>query len=957
MKPFPSLPILPALLLAAGWWVFPASAEKVASGREPVYIGAQACAECHDEAEIGHQFSRWWMSAHSKAFASLALPEAKAIAKLSGIPEHPMTARVCLGCHATAADVEPWQRDPDFSIRDGLQCENCHGPGSEYATDAIMRNRKKAVAHGLIPGSKDDCMKCHRPKGSHDAVLGKKPFDLEKAWRAIAHPIPEEEPDQAPRKRGQKTSSGKFKFTGVQACAECHQGERMGYQFSKWRMGPHARAHAVLASPRGDEIAREAGLSGDPQTHRECLECHTTGTGFDRSSFLDTFQARNGVQCESCHGPGSAYSPEEIMQDPKASRRHGLQEPNEQTCLRCHENAHGKPFDYQEALDRIHHPTKLPEVAVPPRYKTPLNLALTPDQKELWVACEAGDSVIVIDVGAQRKATEIPVGRQPNDVTFDPAGNRAFVSNRLDDTVAVVDVRERKVTAVLEVGDEPHGVLMDRPGKHLYVLNTSIDSISVFDATTLREIKRLTASRSPWSLALSPDGRRLFATNTLSRFVPERTPSMSEVTVIDTERAVVVDRMVLPGANLLQGVAWHPSGDYALVTLNRTKNLVPMTRLLQGWTISNGLGILWRDGTIDQVLLDQPHLSFPDPADVIITPGGKYALVTSSGSDRVAVVDLPKLTAMLQAATPHERSRIFPNHLGKPTEFVAAFIPTGDSPRGITCSADGAWAYVANALDDSVTVINLRTLKAVTRIDLGGPGEITEARWGEKLFHDASITFRRQFSCHTCHPDGHIDGLTYDIEPDGLGVNPVDNRTLRGINDMAPYKWEGTNPSLRRQCGPRLAVFFTRIQPFTPDELTALDTYICTIPRPPNRYRELGAPLTPAQRQGKAMFERTYTNDGRLIPVAQRCVHCHPPPLYNDGFVHDVGTKMPLDRAGDFDSPHLLNIYDSAPYLHNGMAQTLEEIWTTYNPYDQHGVTNDMTKDQLNDLVEYLKTL
>ena len=325
--------------------------------------------------------------------------------------------------------------------------------------------------------------------------------------------------------------------------------------------------------------------------------------------------------------------------------------------------------------------------------------------------------------------------------------------------------------------------------------------------------------------------------------------------------------------------------------------------------------------------------------------------------DGAVVVDLPKLTSMLKAATPYERSRVFPNHLGKPTEFIAAFIPTGDSPRGITCSADGSRAYVANALDDSVTVINLSTLEASARIDLGGPEEITIVRRGEKLFHDANITFRRQFSCHTCHPDGHIDGITYDIEPDGLGVNPVDNRTLRGINDMAPYKWEGTNPSLRRQCGPRLAVFFTRIQPFTPDELTALDTYICTIPRPPNRYRKLGAPLTPAQRRGKAMFERTRTNDGRLIPVKQRCVNCHPPPLYNDGFVHDVGTKMALDRAGEFDSPHLLNIYDSAPYLHNGMARTLEEIWTTFNPYDQHGVTNDMTKDQLNDLIEYLKTL
>ena len=66
---------------------------------------------------------------------------------------------------------------------------------------------------------------------------------------------------------------------------------------------------------------------------------------------------------------------------------------------------------------------------------------------------------------------------------------------------------------------------------------------------------------------------------------------------------------------------------------------------------------------------------------------------------------------------------------------------------------------------------------------------------------------------------------------------------------------------------------------------------------------------------------------------------------------------MELDLDEKFDVPHLNNIYDSAPYLHNGIADTLEEIWTRFNPNDQHGVTNDMTKDQLNDLIEYLKTL
>ena len=85
-----------------------------------------------------------------------------------------------------------------------------------------------------------------------------------------------------------------------------------------------------------------------------------------------------------------------------------------------------------------------------------------------------------------------------------------------------------------------------------------------------------------------------------------------------------------------------------------------------------------------------------------------------------------------------------------------------------------------------------------------------------------------------------MDGLTYDIEADGIGLAPVDNRTLRGILDTGPFKWAGSNDTLARQCGPRLSVYFTRIQPFTPDELAAVDHYISTISRPPNRHRPLG---------------------------------------------------------------------------------------------------------------------
>jgi cytochrome c peroxidase len=184
----------------------------------------------------------------------------------------------------------------------------------------------------------------------------------------------------------------------------------------------------------------------------------------------------------------------------------------------------------------------------------------------------------------------------------------------------------------------------------------------------------------------------------------------------------------------------------------------------------------------------------------------------------------------------------------------------------------------------------------------------------------------------------------------------VDNRTLRGIFDTAPFKWEGTNPTLQRQCGPRLAAFFTRSDPFTAQQSAALERYIVTIPRPPNRYRTAGG-LTAAQLRGKATFEREYDKSGNRLTPTQRCAFCHAPPYFTNRNKYNVGTQGPLDTHGVFDVPHLLNIYDSSPYLHDGRAHSLEEIWTLYNPHDLHGRTNDLTKAELEDLIEYLKTL
>jgi YVTN family beta-propeller protein len=926
------------------------SAVEASAASDHFYIGVAGCRRCHDGDEGRSGFGAWYLSAHARAYAALSMPQAEEIARLSGIDTDVFASPICLGCHSTAPDAEAWELDPSFFREDGVQCELCHGPGSDYADARTMADPAAARRAGLsIPG-KTFCMRCHQPKGSHQAVLKVKEFDYESFLKRIRHPGKGKVPNGTPGKTGAFLNGPQY--AGAMACARCHTGEAKGYAFGRWRLSPHANAYFALQGSKAGEIAAREGVEGDPIKSTVCLRCHTTGYGGASGRLLPSFLKEMGVQCEACHGPGSGHI------DRAGQEGAIIAKPDRTVCGSCHNGRHGRTFRYEPMRDAIEHSVSAARSrgGGRPQYKTPVNLALSRDGRRLYVTCEASDSVVVVDTRDRAVHAEIRVGSQPNGVCLSPDERRAYVSNRGSDTVSVIDLQKNMVIDAIHVGDEPHGLATDLSGNTLYVANSGSRDVSVVDLREGREVKRLAAGRGAWGVSRSADGTRILVTNNLPRFTGFRGPLRSEVTVIDARRAQVADRITLEDANLVQGIDVSPDGEFALVTLLRTKNLVPMTRILQGWVVTNGIGILWKDGRVDQLLLDEPENYFADPTDLAVTPDGRYAYVSGGGVNAVAVIDLARMKAALRRATSDERKTLLPNHLGIATEYVLKRIGVGDSPRGLAVSPDGRYLYVADALDDAVSVIDVGRNERTAVIDLGGPREITKGRMGERIFHNAGIAFGGQFSCHTCHPDGGVDGITYDIEADGLGVNPVDNRSLRGILDTAPFKWTGKNPTLSRQCGPRLAVFFTRSDPFTPEEVKAVERYICTIPMNPNRYAA-GKRLSPAQRRGKALFERTQTNSGKEIPEGKRCISCHWGPYHTSRKIADVGTRSRLDTQGNFDVPHLTNIYESAPYMHDGRAETLEEIWTRYNPEDAHGVTNDMTKSQLNDLIEYLKRL
>jgi hypothetical protein len=89
------------------------------------------------------------------------------------------------------------------------------------------------------------------------------------------------------------------------------------------------------------------------------------------------------------------------------------------------------------------------------------------------------------------------------------------------------------------------------------------------------------------------------------------------------------------------------------------------------------------------------------------------------------------------------------------------------------------------------------------------------------------------------------------------------------------------------------------------------------------------------------------------------CATCHPAPYYTDFQTHDVGTASGVEEILGplIDTPTLLGLSRSAPYLHDGSAATLLEVLTISNPNDQHGFTSQLSSEELEALIEFMLSI
>jgi len=161
--------------------------QKVFADDEHKFIGVKKCAMCHKNDDKGNQYAQWQASKHSRAYETLGTDRALEVAEEKGVSGDPQEAPECLKCHVTAYGVDDYLLMPKFKMEDGVQCETCHGAGSDYKKASIMEDLELAKENGLIMPTQEICIKCHNEESPN--FNG---FNFEESFEKIKHPRPHE---------------------------------------------------------------------------------------------------------------------------------------------------------------------------------------------------------------------------------------------------------------------------------------------------------------------------------------------------------------------------------------------------------------------------------------------------------------------------------------------------------------------------------------------------------------------------------------------------------------------------------------------------------------------------------------------------------------------------------------------------------------------------------------------
>jgi mono/diheme cytochrome c family protein len=373
--------------------------------------------------------------------------------------------------------------------------------------------------------------------------------------------------------------------------------------------------------------------------------------------------------------------------------------------------------------------------------------------------------------------------------------------------------------------------------------------------------------------------------------------------------------------------------------------------LERGWINTNALSIIDAENKrlIDTVLLDDVDNGAANPWAVSCTADGKYICVTHAGTGELSIIDAPALLNKIRArySMPDTRYSSRIENRESRVENELSFLYgirqriklCGKGPRALAIV--GSDVYVAEYFADSITLVDIskKSRPETIALPLGPRPQMTRRRRGEMLFNDASLCFQQWQSCASCHPGGgRADALNWDLLNDGIG-NPKNTKSLLLAHETPPAMVTGARDGA--ETAVRAGIEHILFATCPEEDAIAIDEYLKSLKPVASPYLVRGKLSRSAQR-------------GRKVFGKASCASCHKGPLYTDLQKYDVGTGRGLDKDVEFDTPTLVEVWRTAPYLYDGRAATMKEVLTTHNPGDKHGRTSNLTDNEIRDLARFV---
>lgn len=566
-------------------------------------------------------------------------------------------------------------------------------------------------------------------------------------------------------------------------------------------------------------------------------------------------------------------------------------------------------------------------------FLSPERVEVDKDKGLCYVSLATAKNLAVLDLEKGQVLEEIRLPFNPAGLALDRKRDLICVSGGNEQgKVLLIDADTREQVASVGVGHTPGDLCIAEEKGLLFVTNRFTGDISVISLKEQNEIRRVPVGREPVAVAVSPDEKLVAVAHFLS----------PEISLMDAANLDLSGTISLPnGSTGLRDLCFSNNGSFIYITHNLSRYYVPATQVYKGWLNNSALSVIdaIENEYVTTLLLDDPDKGAAGPCGVAVSEDNSNIYVTLSGTHELCVIDRMEMHEKISSFSGEQKADI-PFSM----DFLAGYktrIPLeGNSPR-YPATYKGR-ILIPAYFSKGINMVTAAPQHEVTFLPLGEEPAPTPGRLGEQHFHDASLGYQGWQSCATCHlGNGRVDGLNWDLPGDGFG-NSKNTKSLMDSHATPPVNHTGNVADLSTAVrGGITGSIFVHLPVNYAVELEAYLSGLHPV-------------SSPCLVDGK-LSERALR--GKLIFEESGCADCHSGTYLTDRKLYDVGTGKYRERETPYDTPTLLEVWRTAPYLHDGRAETLEEIFTLYNPDDRHGKTSGLSPGELEALVEYVNSL